>query len=235
MPCRFTPESQLFPHHPAVEARQLSPDNIGLVAARDLRAGEPIIIFDLLQPQDFVLAPLDQTFGDCMNRGASFAPGVFFCPSSQHPFFYFNHSCAKNCGFVSYGRIEHGRIAIAPLVDLPAGTHLTIDYADITTPDEGSPDGDPWIMECWCHEPNCRHIVSGFDSLCSALQALSLEQQAVLAYIAWAHRPDVRNTDQVLAWASQQIWSVLLQSENPLLGQPSAATSRSAELISAKN
>ena len=61
---------------------------------------------------------------------------------------YNNHSCNPNCGM-------HGEISFIAIRDIIQGEELTIDYAFI--------DNEDYSFECHCGQPECRHIITGYD------------------------------------------------------------------------
>jgi len=59
-----------------------------------------------------------------------------------------NHSCDPNVGV-------QGQIVFVALRDIAAGEELTHDWA--------MTDDDTYEMECHCHAPNCRKVITGQD------------------------------------------------------------------------
>lgn len=151
----------------------------GLFADKDFAPGEPIFWLDLAEEtRSYLLFALD-AFGDGPERSVTIAPGVAFCCTIQHPFWFVNHSCDDNSGFVNWGRIEAGRIPYVAYRVIRAGEQIACDYAPITTFYDGSPEGDPWKMDCMCGLPGCRKHLSDFRHLPRELQQRAISPGAV--------------------------------------------------------
>ncbi len=69
---------------------------------------------------------------------------------------YINHSCNPNCST----HIVGNRAILYSLYVIPAGAELTFDYSTSST---DTP--DTWQMKCNCGAPNCRKLISGYQSL----------------------------------------------------------------------
>lgn len=69
---------------------------------------------------------------------------------------FINHSCEPNVGF-------NGQIELIAMMDIPAGTPVTFDYALCTSEMD-------FKMECLCGSPRCRKYVTGNDWKISELQ-----------------------------------------------------------------
>ncbi len=142
----------------------------GLFADKDFAPGEPIFWLDLAEEtRSYLLFALD-AFGDCHDRSVTIVPGVAFCCTIQHPFWFVNHSCEENSGFANWGRIEDGRIPYVAYRPIRKGEQVVCDYAPITTSYDGSPEGDPWEMDCLCGAPGCRKHLGDFRHLPPELQ-----------------------------------------------------------------
>lgn len=142
----------------------------GLFAGTDFAPGEILFEVDYEHPSRGIVVPWQQAFGDCDERSATLIPDLSFCCSIEHPFWFTNHSCEPNSGFINWGRPENGRLQFAAYRHIVQGEHITTDYAPITTPHDGSPDGAPWSMRCLCGSHDCRRLVEGFDVLPLAKQ-----------------------------------------------------------------
>lgn len=68
----------------------------------------------------------------------------------------FNHSCNPNAGVRGDKRIE-----LFAIRDIPFGDEIVYDYA--TTVWEG--EDEAWEMECHCGSPNCREVISSYQSI----------------------------------------------------------------------
>lgn len=88
-----------------------------------------------------------------------------FCFTIEHPFWFVNHCCDSNSGFVNWGRVEEGKVPFAAHREIQPGEQITCDYSWITTPHDGSPEGGPWSMKCLCGHENCRHNITGYHAL----------------------------------------------------------------------
>lgn len=143
----------------------------GLFAETDFAIGDCVCWLYLGQNAHSHIRPWHDSFGLYFDRSFTVAPDFAWCASPEHPFWYINHSCRANCGFVNWGRAEHGFIPIVAYQPIARGEQITLDYALFTCSYDGSPAGDPWGMSpCLCHEPNCRGVITAFDRLPPDLQ-----------------------------------------------------------------
>lgn len=100
-------------------------------------------------------------------------PGLFLGPTNDIDNTV-NHSCRPNTavGFDYY------RAFLVALRDIEPGEELTFDYS-VTSTDSTL----IWSMECRCGDSECRGLISGFQTLPSAVQAKYLALGVVPQYV----------------------------------------------------
>ena len=170
-------DDQFFVNGKRVHAQQAGNMGWGIFADAHFDTGDAIIRIKIGGDEHSEILPWEQQFGPYYDYCFTFAPRFVFCPKPTHPFRYLNHSCNANCGFINWGILEEDTylpvVAYKPI--LP-NTQVYLDYPLLTCPDEGTPEGDPWTMDCLCGEPNCRKTISGFDALPKAEQLTTLQR-----------------------------------------------------------
>jgi len=173
------PLERRFPEK-GVVARLTTSTGWGLFAETHFSPGEPVFWLDLEELARSKIVLMTEAFGDCHDRSATILPGFAVCVRVEHPFWNVNHSCNGNSGFAEWGRYTGSKIPFMAHVDIYPGDQITSDYSLMTSPGEGSPEGDTWTMPgCLCGVDNCRDIISDFRNMPEALQ-----RAAVLANAA---------------------------------------------------
>ncbi|CAG0984793.1 hypothetical protein ANRL4_02104 [Anaerolineae bacterium] len=148
-----------------VVAKPIGAIGWGLFAEAAFAPGDPIFTIDLQYEPRTVIMPIYEAFGDCDERSVTLVPNIAFCFTIEHPFWFVNHCCDSNSGFVNWGRVEEGKVPFAAHREIQPGEQITCDYSWITTPHDGSPEGGPWSMKCLCGHENCRHNITGYHAL----------------------------------------------------------------------
>jgi uncharacterized protein len=121
----------------------------GLFAVESIRSSEIVCvkgghIFDKAELQNVAarLGPAEIQIAD----------NLFIGPVNKEEregsMIFSNHSCDPNIGV-------QGQIVFVAMRDISAGEELTHDWA--TT------DDDTYEMQCHCHSPNCRKVITGQD------------------------------------------------------------------------
>jgi hypothetical protein len=130
----------------------------------------------------------ENSFGAYFDRSFTVVPGYAWCASPTHPFWYINHSCAANSGFVNWGQTIHGQMPVVAHQRIARGEQITMDYALFTASYDGDPAGGPWRMNsCLCHSDQCRGVITGFHALPLDLQLEAVMPQSELKGRVPAH------------------------------------------------
>jgi len=164
-----------FPQHKVV-AQYIGDIGWGLFAEKDFAPGDCLCWLSLGNTANSEIIPWDNSFGEYFDRSYTVTPGYAWCASPSHPFWYINHSCCANSGFVNWGRAVHGNIPVVAHQPIACGEQITLDYALFTASYDGDPSGGPWKMTpCLCHSEHCRGVITGFHRL-----PLDLQREAIL-------------------------------------------------------
>lgn len=86
------------------------------------------------------------------------------------PFPICNHSCSPNCGI-------NNKMQFFTLEEVNEGEELTWDYSTSMMEKH-------WTLNCKCKSPNCRKIISDFDTLPYNLQQYYINLGIVMPFIA---------------------------------------------------
>jgi len=128
----------------AVEVIQLKPEEKGLIAKRDIPAGEIIGVYDG-EVQRFRLKDGMLTDRDAHKYIVQLAVEGdilfgLYKKETRSGIGFINHSCKANV-------VPKDRVILVADRPIPAGEALTVDYAKWDFIHEG--------IRCWCPEPNC--------------------------------------------------------------------------------
>ena len=108
---------------------------------------------------------------DDHDRVTAIAPGWYFHPNSDHPFWFLNHSCRPNVAYRDWASyINESAVSLVALREISTEEQIVIDYSTMTTRGDGQEDGVPWTMRCLCGMSNCRKLLKAFVNLPSELQ-----------------------------------------------------------------
>src|SRR5579871_5779564 len=99
----------------------------GLFAETDFAPGDSIYWLELHDPPRSETIRWQDSFGECAERSFTVVPGFALCCSDEHPFWYSNHSCRANSGFVEWGRIRDDRLPIVAYEPIHKGQEITLD------------------------------------------------------------------------------------------------------------
>ena len=138
----------------AAEAAQL-PHGKGLLAARDLAAGETVAVFEgpILRFADIPAEELRHVLWLDGDRWMIPLP----------PARWINHGCEPNCG-VADRPDDPTRFDVVTLREVHAGEELTFAYNRVDTAEELSSFWYPaWTFECRCGAPTCRGRIDGYE------------------------------------------------------------------------
>ena len=152
-----------------VFAQHIGDIGLGLFSRDHFHKGETVLVLRIFDPEYTELLTWEDSFAHhgCQIYGITFAPGYSSYPKPNSPFRYINHSCNPNSGLVNWGAlVDDMYLPIVAYRDIPPLTQVTLDYATITPPYDGSAQGDPWELaeNCLCGEPNCRQHIGGINS-----------------------------------------------------------------------
>lgn len=133
---------------PKSQRRNSKINRNGLIAAEDIPAGEPVIVYGgvIIHGED--IAKFRQTFGD---YDLPIDENFSIAPTSKDEVTLIgsvNHSCEPTVGW-KYGMM------LVTIRDVQAGEELAPDYASIG--------GYPEPMACNCGAPSCRRIIRPDD------------------------------------------------------------------------
>jgi len=149
-----------------IVAREAGGSGWGLFAEEDFEPGSPIFWLKLETNARSTLGTWEEGFGPCQERGFTFLPGFSFCCTAELPFWFVNHTCEPNAGFVNWGFAEAQGIPFVAHRRIAKGDQITTEYAVMTTSYDGSLRRDPWSMApCLCGLPNCRGDITSFNAL----------------------------------------------------------------------
>lgn len=173
------PDQQRFSSQQGVVAKYIGEIGWGLFAEIDFAPGDCICALNLDGFADCEIIPWENSFGEYFNRSFTVSPGYAWCASPTHPFWYINHSCAANSGFVNWGQTVHGQMSVVAYQPIARGQQITMDYAFFTASYDGDLNGGPWRMNgCLCHSEHCRGVIAGFHALPLDLQLEALLPQS---------------------------------------------------------
>jgi len=154
-----------------VSARHIGTIGWGLFAEVEFRPGDVICWLRLENDPRSEVVRWRDSFAERADKSFTVVPDFAWRASAEHPFFYCNHSCAANCGFVNWGHIEASGIPIVAYRAIAPNQEITVDYSLFTPGYDSSPAGQPWSMSpCLCGAPKCRCMITDFDRLPLALQ-----------------------------------------------------------------
>jgi hypothetical protein len=171
-----SPDQKLYFAKSKVVAKYIGEIGWGLFAETDFAPGDYICWLKLGKTATSRILPWADSFDRYFERSFTVVPDFAWCSSCEHPFWYINHSCRANSGFVNWGRPIHGGIPIIAYQHIAHGQQITTDYSLMTSSHDGSPDGKPWEMTpCLCGESNCRGTITDFNRL-----PFNLQRQAIL-------------------------------------------------------
>jgi hypothetical protein len=171
-----------------VVAKYIGEIGWGLFAEAGFAPGDPICWLKMGKTVSSWLLPWADSFGQYFERSFTVVPDFAWCPSCEHPFWYINHSCQANSGFVNWGRPIHGSIPIIAYRRIVRGQQITMDYSLMTASYDGSPDGKPWSMTpCLCGESDCRGTITGFNRLPFDVQREAIRADAEFPGLVLAH------------------------------------------------
>jgi hypothetical protein len=164
-----------FPDYPGLYACSLSAHGLGLTgaglfASDSYAAGQIVVRLDWQRRTAGRILAWEECSETHQDRVTAIAPGWYFYPSTDHPFWFLNHSCHANIAYRDWGFYENGSIPLIALGDIRPDDELVIDYSTMTTSDDGEEEGVPWTMKCLCRAKNCRRILTDFVNLPRASQ-----------------------------------------------------------------
>ena len=149
-----------------IVARDAGASGWGLFADQDFEPGSLIFWLELKPGTRSTIGTWEQGFGPCQERGFTFLPDFSFCCSEDIPFWFVNHICDPNAGFVNWGYAEEQGIPFVAHRHIAKGEQITSEYSVMTTSYDGSLDRGPWSMSpCLCGLPNCRGTITSFNAL----------------------------------------------------------------------
>jgi hypothetical protein len=162
-------------------ARPVGPMGWGLFAEYGFAAGETIFSIDLqLAPEPNTPTDLrgkiifaQEAFGPCDDRSMLFTSDFAFCCNIEHPFWFVNHRCQSNAGFMNWAQPvgpNQDQIPFVAYQTIAPGEQIFCEYSALTSAYEGTPAGGPWSMRCACGSANCRGLITGYHALPESLQ-----------------------------------------------------------------
>ncbi len=172
-----------------VVARLTQNTGWGLFADRDFEPGAHILRLSLDDTLTSNIIDWRDSFGKWYDRSFTIVPDYAYVCTPDYPFWYLNHSCQPNSGFVNWGRLEDHYLPVVAYRHIAIGEEIVADYSLFTTRYDGDIEGNPWTMEpCLCHQHNCRHKITGFDAMplplqLEAIRPVSPAKGKVLAHI----------------------------------------------------
>lgn len=159
-----------------VSARQVGVIGWGLFAEVEFAPGDVICWLQMENDKRSEIVRWRESFAERADKSFTVVPDFAWRATAGHPFFYCNHSCTANSGFVNWGCIEASGIPIVAYRAIAPGEQITVDYSLFTPGYDGSPSGQPWSMSpCLCGTAKCRCTITDFDRL-----PLSLQLEAIL-------------------------------------------------------
>ncbi|HVO70686.1 MAG TPA: SET domain-containing protein [Aggregatilineaceae bacterium] len=176
-----------------IAARYIGAIGWGLFAEKAFVPGDTIYWIDLREKRRSRVMTWHDSFEDYAERSFTVALGFAVCCLADHPFWYSNHSCLANSGFVNWGRLEKDRLPIAAYRPIHPGQQITLDYSLFTPGYDGGTDGRPWSMSpCLCEHDDCRITITDFDHLplnqrAEALMTSSPVRGRILAHMLPIH------------------------------------------------
>jgi hypothetical protein len=136
---------------------KIVPDEIGIFAARDIKAGEFVCKFSDIE-EDFIsneeFSQLSPALQEKIERFTGGTPEGYLIEAgmdfNELPIsYYFNHSCEGNLGY-------NAQYQFIALRDIQKGEELTYDYGIAETNPE-------YAFDCMCGAATCRGRVCGMD------------------------------------------------------------------------
>jgi hypothetical protein len=204
---------------PGVMAKYIGKIGWGLFAEVDFAPGDCICRLSLDRFTEYEIIPWEYSFGAYFDRSFTVAPGYAWCAAPTHPFWYINHSCAANSGFVNWGQTVHGQMPVVAYQRIPPGEQITMDYALFTASYDGDPTGGPWRMNsCLCHSDQCRGVITGFHALPLDLQLEAILPQSELKGRVLAHMVmEIPGLTRILRQLSPGLYMSYLEALNEQL------------------
>lgn len=158
-----------FPDEPRLVARPVpgrAEIGAGLYALAPFAPGEVVLRLDWRETDRAEIIAWDDTDTEHQDRCTAIAPQWYFYASSDHPFWFLNHSCRPNVAYRNWAACEDDSVvALVALREIRPGDELTIDYSTMTTADDAEEIGGSWAMRCLCGQPDCRRVLTDFASL----------------------------------------------------------------------
>lgn len=132
---------------PKVEIRKSDLNGIGMFAKGNISKGEVVFIKGghILTKDQFFTSSVINSY---LPLDDNYYLGATTPEEEKQIKLYNNHSCEPNCGL-------RGEVTFVAMVDIPQDTELSVDYAMI--------DNEDYKINCNCHSPSCRKIITGFD------------------------------------------------------------------------
>ncbi|HRE48930.1 MAG TPA: SET domain-containing protein [Aggregatilineales bacterium] len=153
-----------------VVAKPIGSIGWGLFAETTFAPGEPVFQLELQDESRLSVRLWADAFHKYNDRSVTIIPDFSLCVEPEHPFWYVNHHCEPNSGFVNWGWVEEGKIPFVAHRPIQPGEQIHCDYSLITVPHDGSAQGAPWVMNCLCGDAHCRGELVGFHALPLPLQ-----------------------------------------------------------------
>lgn len=171
-------------HAGAVTSDPASALGIGIFATKFWPEGEVIMRLDWQDKVAGRLIAWEDTEAQHQERVTAIAPGWYYYPTKDHPFWYLNHSCDPNLGYRNWGAYEDdSSIPLVSIRPIYPGEQILIDYSTMTTDNDGEEENVPWTMACLCKASNCRRELTDFIHLPQKLQQSVLASGGVPAFI----------------------------------------------------
>jgi hypothetical protein len=188
---------------------------IGLFAADSYEPGQLVMQLNCKNTSDGQILSWDDLSQIHQDRVTAIAPGWYFCPGPDHPFWFLNHACHPNVTYRNWAKCEND--STIPLVAsrmIRVGEELVIDYSTMTTNNDGEEENVPWTMQCLCGANDCRRVLTSFTNLPYVLQKRMLLVREpvsgiVPAFILNENRALVEELEQLAPELFEDFQSVL--------------------------
>lgn len=132
-------------------------EGMGLLAARDIRVGEILVVETGPRVGTDVVEQLAEFGFDCVTRVAwGESAYIVSAPVNEGEGGWINHSCTPNAGMIADG-------IWAAIRSIEAGEEVTCDYGTFET-------ARGWEMECRCGSSSCRGMITYTDWKDASLQ-----------------------------------------------------------------
>lgn len=170
---RFKDFPGIVAHPVAGKARHII--GAGLFASRSYSCGDIIISLNHGRSGFSKILAWEDVEEDDDNRVTAIAPGWYFHPNREHPFWYLNHSCHPNVAYCDWANyVGESTIPLVACRDINVGEEIVMDYSTMTTKEDGPKPGIPWSMKCYCGVNDCRRLLTSFACLPLPLQMKTL-------------------------------------------------------------